>query len=250
MNTSKVGTILLSHQSSVSIAKMFSYWHALDASQDFLIAYGGEEQLGSSFDLCEVVTIKDPQLKTRDHPRERQSYLGVFQAAAEWVQQREITHVHFAEFDEIPLVECLNEWLLDLLERERCDVLAHRLLQVDQTNHPHYLNHVSDSQFLEYWRSISRRDDTSVVLSMLGCGSFWTKEAFLAVAALRPQLRMYLELFLPTAAHHLGFRLRNIPHDDVFMAPEIIKDAEELEAYRAKGAWRVHPVKNMWTRQS
>jgi hypothetical protein len=245
----KVGTILLSHQEPASLARMIAYWQTLDPDQEFLVAYGGNEQFELSIESCVVVTVDDPELKTRDHPRERQSYLGVFREAADWIQRHKLTHVHFAEFDEIPLVVNLNSLLLATLEGEDCDVLGHRLRRVDQTNHPHYLSHVTDPRFMEYWSSISRRDDPGVVLSMLGCGSFWTKDAFLAIASVHAPLRIYLELLLPTAAHHLGFRVRNIPTEDAFMAPEVVKDKAEIEHYKSMGAWRVHPVKNMWTKE-
>ena len=224
------------------------YWRALDAEQHFLIAYGGSDSSALLVDCCEVFKVDDPELKTLDHPRERQSYLGVFRAAVNWIQRNELTHIHFAEFDEVPLVENLNSQLLTALHGEDCDVLGHRLRRVDQTNHPHCLSHAADAMFMEYWKSISRREDMSVVLSMLGCGSFWTKDAFLAIASLQPPLRIYLELLLPTAAHHLGYRVRNIPIEDTFMAPEISKDASEIDRYKTLGAWRVHPVKNMWTK--
>jgi hypothetical protein len=244
----KVGTILLSHQAPTSLIRMVEYWRALDAEQDFLIAYGGNDPSALLIDCCEVINIDDPELKTRDHPRERQSYLGVFRAAVDWIQRNELTHIHFAEFDEIPIVKNLNSSLVATLESEGCDVLGHRLRRIDQTNHPHCLNHLADQKFMEYWKTMSRREDKTVILSMLGCGSFWTKEAFLAIASLQPPLRIYLELLLPTAAHHLGFRVRNIPTDDAFMAPEVLKDESEIERYRNLGAWRVHPVKNMWTK--
>lgn len=244
---SRIGTILLTHQAPDAVQRMVDYWRALDGDQEFLVAYGGEKALSASIQGFDTVYITDPQLRTRDHPRERQSYLGVFQACIPWIETKEISHIHFAEFDEIPLVKNLNLSLLRSMRQEQCDVLAHRLRRIDGTNHPHYLHHVSDESFMEFWKSISCRTDQEVVLSMLGCGSFWKKEVFIAVANLNPPLRIYLELFLPTAAHHLGYRLRGFNADDSYMAPEQIKQANELEKYRALGAERVHPVKNMWT---
>jgi hypothetical protein len=185
-------------------------------------------------------------LRTRDHPRERQSYQGVFQAVLPHVKEIDATHVHLAEFDEIPLVSDLNKRLLALMESERCDLLGHRLYRVDDTTQPHAMDHMRDEAFHRYWKTISRRQDKNTVLSMLGCGSFWTSDCFFAVAGLEPPLRIYLELFLPTAAHHLGYRVRPISDQDDFMAPEIIKSIDDVALYRDKGAWRVHPVKNMW----
>ena len=243
---SRVVTVLLTHQSQQAVDAMRGYWRELDPKQDFIIAYGGPAAEWQA-NVADLVRIEDPQLRTRDHPRERQSYHGVFQAVAPRVRELGATHVHLAEFDEIPLVADLNDRLLSLMAKEDCDVLGHRLFRVDDTTQPHCMDHLRDAEFLPYWRKISRRKETGVVLSMLGCGSFWTSECFDAVASLRPTMRMYLELFLPTAAHHLGYRVRPIADQDVFMAPETIKSESDLAAFKAQGAWRVHPVKEMWT---
>lgn len=242
---SRVGTVLLTHQPQQAVDAMRDYWRALDPRQDFIIAYGGvaadwQEGVG------DLVRIEDPQLRTRDHPRERQSYHGVFQAVLPRVRALGATHVHLAEFDEIPVVPDLNERLLSLMAAEGCDVLGHRLFRVDDTTQPHCMDHMRDAEFPSYWRKISLRKEKEVVLSMLGCGSFWTSACFDAVASLEPTMRMYLELFLPTAAHHLGYRVRPIADQDIFMAPEIPKTVADLEEFKARGAWRVHPVKEMW----
>jgi hypothetical protein len=238
-------TVLLTHQSRDAVVKMREYWRSLDPDQHFLIAYGGGKASWQD-DMPDLVLVDDPALRTRDHPRERQSYHGVFQSVLPRVNELGATHVHLAEFDEIPVVGDLNDRLLSLMEKESCDVLGHRLFRVDHTTHPHASDQMKDPEFMSYLREISCRSDKKVVLSMLGCGSFWTRDCFEAVARLCPPLRIYLEIFLPTAAHHLGYRVRPISDQDDFMAPEIIKQKDELATYRNKGAWRVHPVKRMW----
>ena len=241
----KIVTILLTHQSQQAVAKMLAYWRARDEKQDFIIAYGGPHEPWQDLDPC-IVRVDDPQLRTRDHPRERQSYHGVFKAVLPRIKELGASYVHLAEFDEIPVVDDLNHRLLSLMEKEKSDVLGHRLLRVDDTTQPHCMDHMKDPDFISYWRRISLRREKEVVLSMLGCGSFWTSACFAAVAELKPPLRIYLELFLPTAAHHLGFRVRPIAEQDFFMAPEIPKSQQDLEVMKEQGAWRVHPVKNMW----
>jgi hypothetical protein len=228
---------------------MREYWARLDADQEFIIAYGGPVADWQE-EIPELVHVDDPALRTRDHPRERQSYLGVMKAVMPLLVSTHATHVHFAEFDEIPMVPDLNRRLLDLMEREKCDVLGHRLSRIDDTTHPHAMDHLRNPLFGDFWRSVSCRKNAEVVLSMLGCGSFWTKECFFSVANLAPPLRIYLEIFLPTAAHHLGYRVRPIRGQDDFMAPEVLKHDTEFDRYRDLGAWRVHPVKEMWSKSN
>jgi hypothetical protein len=242
----KIVTILLTHQSAEKVEKMLKYWRAQDVNQYFIVAHGGDlDRPESSADYW--VKIADPLLRTKDHPRERQSYLGVFAATVSIVEKLGATHVHLAEFDEIPLVNNLNQKLLNMMEHENCDVLGHCLRRVDDTTSPHYMDHQKDAAFSAYWASISKRKETEVVLSMLGCGSFWRYEVFAAVAKLAPPMRIYLELFLPTAAHHLGYRVRPMPQQqDAFMDPEKKRGIKDLEHAKRQGAWRLHPVKEMW----
>lgn len=245
-----VATVLLTHEKSAAVSAMCDYWQKHDPDQRIVVAYGGSKEDFASLKVANSAFVDDPWLRTKDHPRERQSYLGVFQAVLPTIREWGATHVHVAEYDEIPLVHGMSARLLEVLRNEHADVIGHRLDQVEETNHPHYTFHQFNPAFHAYWEEISRRDEKGTVLSMLGCGSFWTWEAFEGVASLSPPLRIYLELMLPTAAHHLGFRVRPITGHDEFMAPERLKTSDEFESYRKQGAWRVHPVKGYWAGQS
>ena len=81
--------------------------------------------------------------------------------------------------------------------------------------------------------------------SMFGSGSFWTKEAFEAVATLPEEIPMYLELFQPTAAHHLGFRVRSFREQSRFVR-NLGDLGTQLDSLRTQGAWSAHPVKTLW----
>ena len=132
-----------------------------------------------------------------------------------------------------------------VLNRLRADVLGYRLARIDGTNHVHYLNAARDPAFMRFFHSISRRKEKDVVLSFVGFGSFWTVEAFRAVAAVHEPFPIYLELWMPTVAHHLGFRVRRIDEPTRFNALE--GDASELiDEATAAGIWNVHPVKSRW----
>jgi hypothetical protein len=77
---------------------------------------------------------------------------------------------------------------------------------------------------------------------MLGTGSFWTRDAFLAVARQEETVPVYLEIYLPTVAHHLGFRIRDFADQSRFVLGEGDL-AAEIPRARAEGAWTLHPVK-------
>ena len=82
---------------------------------------------------------------------------------------------------------------------------------------------------------------------MLGTGSVWTREAFLAVAAVPEPFPIYLELWLPTVAHHLGFRVR--PFQGEAATGHVrnlgVFSVRETERARRAGAWTAHPVKRL-----
>jgi hypothetical protein len=80
---------------------------------------------------------------------------------------------------------------------------------------------------------------------MFGSGSFWTREAFSAVCAVNEPFPIYMELYLPTLIHHLGFRVRDFGDQNHFV--RVLDDETNyIEKARAEGAWTLHPVKRLW----
>ena len=82
------------------------------------------------------------------------------------------------------------------------------------------------------------------MLTMFGSGSFWTRDAFLAVAKLQQTIECYLEIYLPTLAHHLGFRVRPWRDEDHLISNLPSLDIS-LKNARKKACWTVHPVKEL-----
>ena len=215
-----------------------------------LVAHGGAR---ADFDAvshpARLWVGDDARLCTRDHQREKQNYAGFFARVARWLADHpDITAVRLAEYDEVPLVGDLDARLSACQAEEGADVLAFRLHRIDGTSHSHYLYHAADPRFRPWFRGMSRRPDPSVVLSMFGSGSLWAREAFEAVAAVPEPFPIYLELWLPSVAHHLGFRVR--PYPPAVEADWISNLGDrraDLDAARSAGAWSVHPVKSLWS---
>ena len=241
---SRVLNLLLVHQSPEFVTKVLESWSVSAEAADILLAHGGDEAAFATLAAPNKVFIADPRLRTKDHPRERQSYSGVFAAASAWMHGRDFTHVFFAEFDHLPLVPDLSAQLLGRMREEKADVLGHALRRVDDTGSHHYLYHAREPRFHEHWERITRRADGRVVLTMLGTGSFWTREAFAAVAAAGEPFPMYLEIFLPTLAHHLGFRVRDLKEQNRFVR-HLGDMADRMAEARQAGAWTIHPVKRV-----
>lgn len=246
---------------------MLVWWReeAKVAPEDILLAATHpDEREFAAIEHTQKIHVRDPRLRTRDHQRERQSYTGVFAAAARWLEEKEkpappdaaaagesFDAVHLAEYDHLPLRPDLGVCLLDALRADGADVLGHEVRRVDGTNFPHYLYHLADNRFVPFWAEFSRREDAdarAAVLSMFGSGSVWTRAAFLAMAAVAEPFPVYLELWLPTVAHHLGFRVREFPAaaGGARFVSSLGERRDEIAAARAAGAWTLHPVKTLW----
>lgn len=241
---SSVVHIILTHGDTQHTQKLISWWKdTLGESADLLIAHGGAKADFDALPFKEKIFIEDSRLKTQDHQREKQSYQSVFKEAAAWIRERDFDYVYFAEYDQLPLIEEFDSRLIQRLQEEEADVLGHHLKRVDGTHNPHYLYHQHTPEFSSYWQTISNRKNQNVVLSMLGTGHFWKVEAFLAVAALEPPLAVYLELFIPTAAHHLGYRVADLSEQNQYVVSHEDQKAH-LQRAQSTGSWSIHPIKN------
>lgn len=236
-------TIILTHQPEPAVETMVRWWKENAPGPEILVAYGGSRERFDRLGVPYKVYVDDSRLRTRDHQRERQSFAGVFMAVNEWLSGHpEFQFIHLTEFDCIPLCPDLFGRLEGRLTEEKADVLGCRLERVDGTNHPHYLYHQSHPEFESFLGKLSVRRDPRVVLAMLACVSFWRREAFSAVAGAEENSPLYVEIALPTLAHHLGFRVRNLSDQSQFVQP--VGDlGDRLETLRDQGAWMVHPVK-------
>jgi hypothetical protein len=246
---SRVLNVILTHQSSPDVERLLAWWSRCSPPDDILLAYGGSEEEFKKLPDVPRVFIADPRLRLKgDLARGKQSYNGVWRAVANWLTADPNpgwTHIYFAEYDHLPLVTDLSERLLRRMEGESADVVAHHLLRVDGSSFEIYLNNIVDPACAAFWHRISVRANKDVVLYMLGTGSFWTREAFLAVASQPEQIPAFLEIYLPTLAHHLGFRLRDFADQNLCCRGSPIPGISSMAAARDKGCWTMHPLKKI-----
>ncbi len=236
--------LLLTHEPAERVARMVDFWTRHTDPAEVVVAYGGA---CGEFDKIagRKVFIDDPRLRTRDHQRERQSYTKVLAGALEALGGAAWDWLYLAEYDMLPLDRSLLRRLESRAERESADLLGHRMWRLDDTLHPHYASHLATPEWLGWIDSISRRVDKRVVLSCMGCGQFWRREAVEAVIGQGEPRRAYLELQLPTVAHHLGFRVRGLKEQDRFISNHE-EPAWKRGLLRDTGGWVMHPIKNLW----
>lgn len=236
--------LLLAHQDAASCHAVIQRAKGIALDGTLLLAYGGKAEDFEKIDHKPKIFIQDERLRTQDHQRETQSYAGIFRATADWMNTRSFDFVHFFEYDHLPLVSDLNDRQVARLRAEGADVLGYHLARIDDTSHPHFLQNAAFPEFREFFRRISGRSHPDVVLSMIVTGSLWTREAFEAVAKLEQPCLSYFEIYLPTLAHHLGFRVRDYGEQGQFVLASGDWSRRIDEAKR-KGAWTLHPVKKL-----
>lgn len=240
--------VVICHLPPAETERIFRKWSVIESGGIILIAYGGTEanfrKLPESVD---AVYVPDESLRTIDHTRERQEYAGVFRAAAGWLAAKDVafTHAHIVEFDAVPVISNPGIRLVEALQAEHADVAGFGLVDLTGTIHPHNRHELAEPEFLEFLETLTKRELRRRIFTMLGCSTIWTRECFEEVAALSTP-RAYLEIAMPTIAHHLGFRVRPMPGmQDRFITFEGDLTSR-MEDFQRQGAWIVHPCKAYW----
>ena len=240
----KTVIVLISHQTPPEVLAMCGAWQRLNPEALIHVAYGGPEDAFEALAWPGRTFIRDPRLRTRDHQRERQSYRGIMREVVGALSGSGVARVLMVECDVVPLRAGLVEFLRIQEAEQQAQVLGVGLRRVDGTSHPHFLAHQSHRCF-QAWLDSSIRPDKDVVLMMLGCLTWWTWEAFAATAGAAEPMPVYLELAMPTTAHHLGFRVRNLPLLEADLEP--VGELEHLLPQRqSEGRWVLHPCKQFW----
>lgn len=240
----EVLNVLMVHQGAAAVDPLLQHWTTIANPGNLLLTHGGTEADFQQISHMQKVFVTDRRLRTRDHQRELQSITGVFKRVRDWIATsgRDFEFLYFAEYDHLPLVADLNERQISRLRSEGADALGFDLQRIDGTSHPHYLYHTANPRFHAFFSGISGRTDKTVVLAMLGTGSFWSHDAFDCVARFDEPFPMYQEVYIPTLAHHLGFRLRDYGEQSAFVSAAGDRSSE-IAAAGESGAWTLHPVK-------
>lgn len=245
---SRVLNAILTHQPAQMVDRMVDHWQRHCKDSITWILYGGAKEQFEAIQFDNKTFVDDPRLRTKDHPRERQSYRGCFEQLISSTSHLDHQFILFTEFDQIPLVNNFNERLLERLASEDADALFHGLRRIDGSNHPHLLAHIADPAFFRFFQNFSVRDDMAI-LSAWGFGQFWRRTCFEEILnhpdGIGNYPKIYLELWGPTVAHHLGYRLRNLSDQEPFNHFNQ-RPAPHWNHLAQLGAWFAHPYKDAW----
>ena len=230
--TPRVMLVILDHRTPDEVSATIRQWirHGIP-EEDILLAYGGSRAGFEGVSAANIFFVSDPRLRTSDHQREAQSYRAIFSEVCERLKSSVFTHILFVEYDHIPLARDPAANYLKALVARDADVLCHKLRRIDSTIHPHWPGSPPASL---------RRPE---ILSMMGTGHFWKREAWEAVSGSDSLASWYLEIDLPTSAHELGFRVLGLPEQDRFVVNLTENLSFSADDALAAGAWTLHPVK-------
>jgi hypothetical protein len=240
----RILNLILFHQSADFVDQTCEWWYRISPPEQTLVIHGGKRDIFDKIKHSNKLHIPDVRRETKDHQRERQSYTRIFQEVAGWSGLTDFSHIFLAEYDLFPLTEKFHDRLLERIEEEQADILGHEVMRTDRTSHPMYLYHAAIPGFHEYWKSISIRRDQRTIISMFGNGSLWTRQAFQEVGKYAEPFPMYLETYLPTLAHHLGFRIRDFKEQSRFIY-NLHDRTHEIPQALESGAWMIHPIKKI-----
>jgi hypothetical protein len=231
---------------------MLSYWSQLADPDTLWIAFGGKAEDFDGVPTKQKIFISSNRIRVLgcDARNDRQC---VFQAFAEIIASRsEVGFVNLAECDLIPLVQGVNELQISKLNERKADMIGYDLSRVDRTISAFHINHRADGGLQRTIQRISVREDKDLVLRMVGYGGFWRRDAFLDTASVAQTEAVYTELWMPTIAHHLGYRVvdNEQPCFSYFMRLPKQPPTAEFEQAKKRGDWYFHPHKSFWERSN
>ncbi len=240
-------TVLISHLPADRVRDQLSYLEALAPGARFVLCYGGPRDEFKCLGSEGALFIEDPAL--RGASTKRQSYnailAGVYRAFVESDETVEL--IYFIEYDQLILRGDYEQMLTELIGQTGADLLAKSASPRNDTNWPHHLASRDDQALDAFFRGISGRDDPGTRFGCLGSGMLLRRKALSAFCSVLDDApHAYLELFIPTVVHHLGFEVVDV--DGVSDAYQAMRwqpsyAPEEVAGARRAGLSFLHPFK-------
>ena len=241
-------TAIVTHLGPEEAGRQLAYLRALSPGSRFALLHGGARPDFDALAEADKAFVDDPTLRG---PNQHQSYTRALRTAFEAFVERDpdVDLLHFVEYDQLVLRADFEEPLRALAAETGAGLLAKSASPRNDTNWPHHLRHRGDAALDAYFERISTRPDPGERWGCLGSGMLFTRDALAAFhAATHDAPHAYLELFVPTAVHHLGFEVVDVDavsdlYAGIRWRPEYDVDAA-IAAKRAGRAF-VHPFKRI-----
>jgi hypothetical protein len=240
-------TVVLTHQDPDRVHETLDLLRLVTEENDVFVCHAGRREDFDRIEFGGKVYIDDPTL--RGPARHLQSLSQVFEAV--WrtrVKDDEgIDSVYVIEYDHLILDTGYEQRLRDLAVRTGADFLGKNCVDRTATNWQHYVRFRADERLLSHLRVRSVRDDPVKLFGCLGDGMWLVRSALEAYVEAAPHPPCYVEVYVPTLLHHLGFRVVDIDeHSDLYGDVRWDRPFASGEAIARlnDGAVFLHPVKD------
>lgn len=242
-------TAVLTHLPAPLVRAQIDYLARVAPDERFVVCHGGKR---SDFDDLapgqgEAVFIDDASLRGPHFEKSLNATLGALHS--QYVRDDPgVDHVYVIEYDHLILRPDFAESLTALARRTGAGLLAKSASPRNDTNWPHYLAARDDARLNAWIDRVSTREDKAMRLGCLGTGLFFRRDAFESFCAVEGAPPAYVELFVPTAVHHLGYKVVDVDavsdlYADVRWLPEY--DLDGVRSARRAGRAFVHPFKRL-----
>jgi hypothetical protein len=240
-------TAVLTHLDDPLVRGQRDYLQALAPESRFVFCFGGRRADFERLTVEDALFIDEPSLHAA--PRER-SHTRVLTTVYERLvrDDPEVELVYFVEFDHLILRPDFERELASLADRTGAGLLAKAASPRNDTNWPHFLRYRDDERVNRFFAGISRREDHGIRWGCLGTGMLFRREALAAFCSIGEHLHVYVEMFVPTVVHHLGFDVVDVDeYCDLYATVSWRPEYGLEEAIAAKRAGRtfVHPFKRL-----
>lgn len=240
-------TAILTHLDSRVVERQLDYLRTLSPASRFVVCHGGTRDHFDGLSTREALFIDDPSLRG---PHFEKSINAILDALYEtYVRDDDtIELVYVIEYDHLILRSDFERTLEELARRTGAGLLAKAASARNDSNWPHFLSTRGDDVLNSFIRGISQREDPCLRFGCLGTGMLFRRDAFCAFCTLHDPPSRYVELFVPTVIHHLGFEVVDVDAvADLYMAIRWLPEFDMDEVSREKRAGRtfVHPFKQL-----
>lgn len=240
-------TALVSHLGPAEVHSNIEHLRTVAPNSPVALCHGGSHEDFEAIEHEHKLFIEEPGL--RSEAATVQSYTEALHKvfAAYVAPNPAVAAVLLMEFDQIPLDGSFYGRLNGLLEETGADFLGKGCSDRTATNWWHRVRYRDDPSLLKYLARLSVRRDPQRLLGCLGTGFIMRRKVLEAFAAVDHLPGIYVELYLPTLVHHLGFRTEDVDrvsglYENVRWTPPY--ELKEVLQLKRSGATVVHPFKS------
>jgi hypothetical protein len=202
-------TAVLTHLDAERATRQLAYLRALAPRARFVLCHGGSRKDYDELAIEDALFIEDPSLRG---PNKEQSYNEALTAVYDGYVRDDSTVelVYFTEYDQLILSGDFEESLAALAQRSPAGLFAKHASPRMDTNWPHSIRYRDDERLMQFIAGISRREDREQLWGCLGTGLLFRRDALREFCSVTDAPHAYLEMFIPTVVHHLGFEVANV----------------------------------------